>query len=289
MRLWRRGQRQEIRQGNNDNSSLYEDEDKVLWNLVEQRKKKIAVVGTCRTAGATFVTTTTARIFSQKPEMDKKISLIEMKYPAEGETKIFHTAGLDKSPLARRYTDFLTLYLEGKELPKAANLHWGINWAVWPEWTVWPEWAVSGKTEAGTETENGNHLTDFPLDKLPGKYIFADNPPIDLRLQKYDLVVAVVDPMPAEMYAGAAAYEKLTDMEASGLHVLWVLNKDNEEVNHEAVKHFLKRREWNYLPLVDGKTLYKAQYKGKLAIDEMSEEEAEPFYKLAEEIQRKLP
>lgn len=273
MRLWRRGQRQ----GKNCNSSLYEDEDKILWNLVEQRKKKIAVVGTCRGAGATFIATTTARIFSQKPELDKKISLIEMQYPAEGEGKIFHAAGLDKSPLGRRYTDFLTMHLEGKELPQAANLHWGINWA------VWPEWVVSGKAETG------NKLEDFPMDKLPGKYIFADNPPIDLQLQKYDLVVAVVDPMPAEMYAGAAAYEKLTDMEASGLHVLWVLNKDNEEVNHEAVNHFLKRREWHYLPLVEGKTLYRAQYKGKLAIDEMSEEESAPFYELAKEIQRKLP
>lgn len=285
MRLWRRGQRQENRQGKKDKSSLYEDEDKVLWNLVEQRKKKIAIVGTCRGAGATFVATTTARIFSQKPELDKKISLIEMRYPAEGEGKIFHAAGLDKSPLGCRYTDFLTLYLEGNELPQSANLHWGINWA------VWPEWAVSGKTkvDAENETENRNHLADFPMYKLPGKYIFADNPPIDSSLQKYDLVIAVVDPMPAEMYAGAAAYEKLTDMEASGLHVLWVLNKDNEEVNHEAVKHFLKRREWHCLPLVDGKTLYRAQYKGKLTIDEMSEEESAPFYKLAEEIQRKLP
>ena len=107
---------------------------------------------------------------------------------------------------------------------------------------------------------------------MPGRYIIADSPPLE-TLQQYDLVIAVIDPIPSAVYAGSSVYETLRDMETCGLPVLWVFIKDNPGVNHQSLKHFLQLREYFAVPAVSVETFCRAQYSGLLPMEVLRDEE----------------
>ena len=115
--------------------------------------------------------------------------------------------------------------------------------------------------------------------------MIADSPPLD-TLGRYDLTVAVIDPLPASVYAGAETYEIVRDMETSGLPVLWIVNRDNREVNHSGMKRFLKLREYASLPLLDAGLIYRAQNTCCLPAELMDGEAFQAAANLAERVRK---
>ena len=247
-----------------------------VWNLTgKKQKKKIAVIGISRGAGTTFVSASLAfllasvesekwytsdRIRQKNAEQivsPAQVSLLEMQRPREGESMLYYAAALDRRFREKRFTDFFALHVQGKSLPLTANLHKGINWVVWRH-------PATG--------EERMDLSAFPLEQMPGTYIIADSPPLD-TLRKYDLVIGVLDPMPAAVYAGSGMYEQLRDLETCGLPVLWVLNRDHSGVNHSALQRFLKLKNWIAVPELGREVFYKAEYSGRLAAEVIREEE----------------
>ncbi len=214
------------------------------WNLLQPRtQKRIAVVGISRGAGATFAATTLAFLL-QKSNFDGKsrianvpVTYVQMRQPEMGESMIYYEAGLDQRFGRNAFTE------EPGEKGRL-YLHKGINWSVWRHCR-----------RAGDES--GQVFRPYP-ETVPGEWVVADSPPLD-TLQQYDLTAAVIDPLPASVFAGAETYEILRDMEAAGLPVLWIVNRDNGEVNHSGLKRFLKLKEYVPLPILDPGLIFRAQ------------------------------
>lgn len=260
-----------------------------VWNLTEKNtKKKIAVTGISRRAGTTFVSVSLAFLLAsverekqykeREPQerlvLPAAVSLLEMRRPEQGDSMMYYAAALDRRFQGRRFTDFFSLYMQGETLPKALNLHKGIHWAVWRK--------PAGR-ERNELMENLRVPAAFPLEQMPGTWLIADSPTVD-TLQKYDLVIALIDPLPSSVYAGAETYERIRDMQNSGLPVLWVLNKDHPDLNHSALKRFLKLQQYEAIPLLNPELFCKAEYAGKLTVEVLDEREREPFERLKEKV-----
>ena len=243
-----------------------------VWNLsCRNEKKKIAVVGISRGAGTTFVAMSLAFLLSKNVEkeqvkeqnrgrsagLEAGAAYVELRQPAAGEAGGFFSAGLDLRFRGNRFTDFFQIYLQGRPLPPLVNLHKGINWAVWR--------TAAGSAETPAE-DGAMHLVDFPLDDLSGKWIIADDPPLEM-LHRFDLVIGVIDPLPSRIFAGMETYEALRDMAAGGTHILWILNGDNPEVNHGELRRFLRLADVRTIPLADPAVFYRAQYASCLPVE----------------------
>jgi len=259
-------------------SNVGEDMEPV-WNLTEKkRKKKIAVVGISRGAGTTFVSVSLAFLLASVENEKKtqstvspaRVSYLELRRPQPGESMVYYSASLDRRFQSRRFTDFFSLHFHGKLLPQMINLHKGINWAVWRQpMDIGDE---SGCPGADSAVNHGiKSMADFPLNQMPGEYIVADSPSLD-TLQKYDLVIGVIDPLPSAVYAGSQVYEQMRDMEMTGLPVMWVVNKDSPDVNHLSLKRYLKLTEYFAVPELDRGLFSRAQYSGRLPVELAMEE-----------------
>lgn len=292
-------------------------ESEPVWNLTQPRQqKKIAVTGISRGAGATFVATSLAFLLSQSKFVEKcrtelseqsyspqsaappakslspvPVSYVELKQPRPGESMVFFGAGLDQRFRGNRFADFFQLYQAGSwpsghQFSDSAashrspvNLHKGINWVVWRHWAQNQE-ASAAEAEIGT-CNSGRDWTRFPLEDLPGNFVIVDSPPVD-TLHRYDLVIGVIDPLPAAVYAGAEHYELLRDQAISGLPLIWAVNRDNDQVNHGALKRFLKLKEYFSVPLLKQQLFYRAQYTCRLPVELMEDEERKPLEMIAE-------
>lgn len=213
------------------------------WKLLKPKpQNRIAVVGISRGAGATFAATTLAFLlqksnFGENGRIMKvPVTYIQMRQPEPGESMIYYEAGLD-----RRFGG--SVFTESEDSCRL-HLHKGINWDVW-------------RFSRNAESEMKPVFRPYP-EKLPGEWIIADSPPLE-TLQKYNLTVAVIDPLPASVYAGTENYEILRDMETAGMPVLWVVNRDCQEVNHSGMKRFLRLKDYMSLPLLDAGLIYRAQ------------------------------
>lgn len=150
---------------------------------------------------------------------------------------------------------------------------------------IWPEAAsgIASGTAAGAGSGTGLEpaaavrsgaasVAGFPIGQLAGDYVVADSPDIE-TLRQYDLVVAVIDPMPGCVFAGAANYEKLQDLKMSGLPVIWVVNRDNDAVNHGELRRFLRLKDDLTIPLLEGRLFYESQYTCRLPVELILKEE----------------
>lgn len=262
------------------------------WNVIRRKNKfKIAVVGISRGAGATFTAMSLAFLLSKNAETGgtEGAAYVEMRCPTQGEAGAFFTASLDQRFRGKRFTDFFGLYREhgaGKQNHETAafspfssriNLHKGINWVV--------RRAKSGPACTQNKPEQID-LTAFPLDEIAGNWILADSPPLE-TLQQYDLVVGVINPLPAQVYAGAETFEILRDSEDSGVPVLWVVNQDNMDVNHGELRRFLRLKEYETVPLAGPETFFRAQYTCRLPIELLEGGTLGAMQHLADFIRRK--
>ena len=281
--------------------SVWDDEAQAaepVWNLsCREEKKKIAVVGISRGAGTTFVAMSLAFLLSKNVEKEQVkeqnrgrsaglggkgvfpegrsagraasraagqpgclaagAAYVELRQPAAGEAGGFFSAGLDLRFRGNRFTDFFRIYLQGRPLPPLVNFHKGINWVVWR--------TAAGSDETAAAAADA-HIADFPLDDLSGKWIIADDPPLEM-LHRFDLVIGVIDPLPSRVFAGTQTYEALRDLGTGGAHILWILNGDNPEVNHGELRRFLRLKDFRTIPLADPAVFYRAQYASCLPVE----------------------
>lgn len=91
-----------------------------------------------------------------------------------------------------------------------------------------------------------------------------DEPP-QAQWQRCDVLVCVVDPLPARVLAGLAQHHCLRaeqkERESRGEHsLLWVMNKENPAVDRRELERFLKIRFDAALPLLPTEFFYQAAY-----------------------------
>ena len=253
------------------------------WHLLQPvLQKRIAVVGISRGAGASFIAQTLAFLLQKSKfaeecrKAEVPVTYIQMRQPQPGESMVFFEAGLDQ-----RFGK--KAFLDGEEGADVLHLHRGINWSVWRQSRRQADQQMDGAECTEALCCSGSIFRPFP-ENVPGRWVVADSPPLE-TLRRYDLVVGLVDPLPGRVYAGAETYEVLRDLEAAGLPVLWVLNRDSREVNHSALNRFLKRKEWTPMPLMNPELVYRAQYTCCLPVELMEGACLEAAEGLAEKVE----
>lgn len=281
--------------------------------LRQQRKKKIAVIGIGRGAGATFIASSLAFLLSKFVEEEKRCAqnlqretvvrrspvhrflgqhthaamtdmptctaYVEQRAAEAGETRFYHAIGLDRVLGSRRFVDFFSLLADGQPITGQINLHKGVNWV------VHDAAALRGGMPIGRLSElAGQYIISDGLPTgrrlgwekerpfgLPGVFPHKTVGPTDAHtvfldsLQRFDLVIGVIDPLPARLFAGAEIYACLRERQQTGLPVLWLLNKDSAAVNHREVCRFLQlKRPDLTVPLFPAETIYQSQFQASL-------------------------
>lgn len=253
---------------------------------MEKKKKiKIGVAGVCSNVGTTFLAVSLAFLLARREAEKYKeaigsrktkklfttavpdcVSFVELGNAGRKKESVYFAAGLDKQFRNRRFVDFFQLCQDGLPINTRLNLHKGINWAVHRRLTKDMEWEA------------------FPIEQLAGTYVIVDEPPLE-RIHEYDCFFVVIDPLPSKLFAGAAAYEAFCDAARSGAKITWIVNKDNEEVDHGEVRRFLRLQNYISVPLYSEKVFYRSQYGGRLPIEEILREKgkAEPIQRLVQQ------
>ena len=115
---------------------------------------------------------------------------------------------------------------------------------------------------------------------MRGRYIIVGEPEIE-RLAESSIVICIVDPLPSRVQSGAElasaikenrikAGRKLSPLLNLPTPVLWVINKDNEKVNHRLLERFLGVTFDFRLPLLDARLFYAAEYSQQSITDELA-------------------
>lgn len=266
---------------------------------INRRKPIIAVVGISQGVGATFIATSLAfllskfvensgieddcgdkedvqsrrihEIFETLPKTSQEkpipapgcVSYVEICRPDTGKSSVFFEAALDRRFGDRRFTDFFKLYERNEHLGRAVNLHKGINWVVWPPLPLGEDEEEREMRLAYAAALSADRAA---LRQFAGKMVIVDSPSFHC-LKQYDLVVAVMDPLPSKVFAGAERYENLRKMQLDGMSVLWVVNRNNTAVNQKKLKRFFHLSEFFSVPLIEKPIFYEAQYSQALPIE----------------------
>ncbi len=124
-------------------------------------------------------------------------------------------------------------------------------------------------------------LSERPLwEQVRGRYIIVGEPEIE-RLAESSIVICIVDPLPSRVQSGAELASaikenrikigrKLSPLLNLPTPVLWVINKDNEKVNHRLLERFLGVTFDFRLPLLDSRLFYAAEYSQQSITDELA-------------------
>jgi hypothetical protein len=124
-------------------------------------------------------------------------------------------------------------------------------------------------------------LPERPLwEEVRGRYIIVGEPEIE-RLAESSIVICIVDPLPSRVQSGAELASaikenrikigrKLSPLLNLPTPVLWVINKDNEKVNHRLLERFLGVTFDFRLPLLDTRLFYAAEYSQQSITDELA-------------------
>ena len=117
-------------------------------------------------------------------------------------------------------------------------------------------------------------------EEVRGRYIIVGEPEIE-RLAESSIVICIVDPLPSRVQSGAELASaikenrikvgrKLSPLLNLPTPVLWVINKDNEKVNHRLLERFLGVTFDFRLPLLDARLFYAAEYSQQSITDELA-------------------
>lgn len=223
--------------------------------ISEKKKFKIAVYGISQGAGATTTAVTLAFFLSKKIEicssdmgMRKRkelITLVEMERPCARKAGLFLSLDLGRRFGIDGFYDWFDQIEKGSTGRKHLNLYNGINWV------------VHSKCEGNTCLKEREYM----LRGLPGNIIIVDSPSLE-DLEYFDVIVAVVDPMPGKIIAGVSDVKQMQKQEEKGQNVLWVINCMNRNVPLKKMEFFLRIEDCITLPLLDREMFYECEYKG---------------------------
>ena len=215
---------------------------------------KIGVVPACQGAGATFVSTSIAKLLSETDRF--KVSYVEVAKEKEaGNKMIYDSLGMDKKFVGRRFTDFYSRALEGEPSRGLTNIDEGVNWIL---------------QTPGKKSKKLGSLENLKIiNNAPGDVIVCDfslHMEMMELLTDMDVLIVVIDPMPSALIGGFEMLSLCKSLEEKGKKVCWIVNKYNDGVNKREMLKYIKIRELFYLPLIPTEELYMAEYNCMLPV-----------------------
>ncbi len=238
-----------------------EAKDKVMkrdWGNLEhgilynRKKRLIGVVGVGKGAGATFIAINLA---FKLAELVEGVTFAEGQKESVDCVKPYHILAVDKQFNQRRFIDFFKEDEAGCNVSSRMNLYKKVNWAVRLPDNYKQSSKLGCDRQQSHSPDDEHQHKEIDYRRLAGKYIIVDNP---FNAEDMDLLIGVVDPLPARILSGIDIYDKLKQFDIP--KTIWLLNKNNNHVNRRDVENFLKVKFDLEMELIPETILYKAQY-----------------------------
>ncbi len=230
-------------------------------------KLKIGVVGLTDNAGASLVAVYLARYLGG--DLGLHPALVEL-----NRSCLFDSLSLGKYFAGRDFFPFFSSTLKDESIRARRNLLYGVNWAV--------------KNPAEYEINLNPIRQQRLLNNISGNPVigimshYEDDQHMEL-LKGMEILILVIDPLPSRLLSG---YEFLCKIRASGLPVIYLINKMNQGVSKRELLSYLKVKNLLYLPMIAGEHIYGAEYSARMLYDvpQVKKQVLPTFQALAKEI-----
>ncbi len=219
-------------------------------------RMKIGIVGLTPGAGAGFVSVCLAGALAETGE--HRPAVLEL-----GDEGLYDSLAMDKHLAGREYFRFFKALRDDKSIRGRSNELYGVNWI------------LKSPAESGVSIDLlkmirlANHASgDIIICKIPDMQedIREDMQEEDLwkLLWDMDRVLIIIDPLPSKMLAG---HKLLCVLRASGLPLLYIVNKMNGGVARRELLDYLKLKKLFCFPLIEPEIIYGAEYSCRFFYD----------------------
>ncbi|NLY71293.1 MAG: hypothetical protein GX076_06410 [Clostridiales bacterium] len=201
---------------------------------------KIGILGLSQIAGTAFLAATLAKALSDQGYSPAVLEL--------GRGGLFDSLGMDKLFVGGDFFYFHNAVANDRSIRGRRNELGGINWALIPS------------EESSTNLDLykkirllNNLVGDVIISRMAG----LKGEELWKLTWEMDKIIVVIDPLPSKMLEG---YELLCELKLSELPLIYVVNKYNKGVNRRQLLSYLKLKNLKYIPMIDYKAIYGAEY-----------------------------
>lgn len=221
---------------------------------------KIGIINITPRAGASFVTMNLARALSS---YDIMTAVVE---PPKEQPYYFITTGLEqrlsKKEVSADFYSYPHEIAEGNILHKGKEtIEDGIIWIIpdprrelieqWDEQMMF-KLLYANRTASITIVDLGSEFNNHSNEEL---------------LKEFDIILAIIDPLPSEMINSQKRFEDIYKLMEKGYRVELIINKFNPGVKKNELSDFLKHEPTMYIPSFKLEDIYEAIYDCKLPYD----------------------
>lgn len=217
---------------------------------------KIGVFSFIKTSGTSFVATSLAKYLAD--QKTKPVAYIELKPDDSNEPLLYEALGMDQRFASRNFISFFEEIKARKYIKRLKNQEAGINWAL----------------RTPKDRELGISLTQLEetrlLNNICGDWVICDlgSRYSQESLEEMDVLIGVIDPMPAKLLASKKELHKFIIEDLGGRSLLWIINKYNLGVNNKLLKRFLRCKNPIMIPMIPEEWFYVAQYRCRIPFEQ---------------------
>lgn len=227
------------------------------YGIMEDRKKcMIGVAGIGSGAGATFVSMSLALCLGEK---EGGVVFAEGKCPAGDESGAYRLLCVDKAFREMNFTDYFYDAVRQSEACSQTknqklkivsdvpgNFYKNVSWIVHH-----PEMQYDGRCSR-----------QFDFSNISGRYVIVDNPLQPEEQGGFDILIAVVEPLPSRISSGLDMYRMIKQIEEDGrkTDIIFVINKNVNKGTRRSAENFLKIKFDFEMDNLTPAELYRAQY-----------------------------
>lgn len=226
-----------------------EPEQTKKYNALE--KVKVCVAGLGEGVGTTFIASNIAYYLS---ENHKSSAFVEIGDPRSKKALLYDSVAMEQRFKNRNFVDFYKAIRDGEKIRGRCNIEEGINWAI-----ITPE---DCEEKICLKEEEKWKL----INNVSGEYVIVDIGSEVLSMEElfeFDIIVAVLEPMPSKMLGAAKSFQQIKKMELRNLPIIWVVNKYNEGVIKKEVVNYLKAKGIEYINMMSPNPFFRDEYNCK--------------------------
>jgi CO dehydrogenase nickel-insertion accessory protein CooC1 len=237
---------------------------------------KIGVFSFIKTSGTSFVATSLAKYMAD--QKTKSVAYVELKHDDSCESLLYEALGMGQRFASRDFISFFEEIKARKYIKKRNNQEAGINWAL----------------RTPKDRDLGISLTQLEetrlLNNICGDWVVCDlgSRYSQESMEEMDILIGVIDPMPAKLLASKNELQKLLIEDLGGRRLLWVINKYNLGVNNKLLKRFLRLKNPIMVPLIPEEWFYVAQYHCRIPFEQTEIKKA-ALLSIEELVNRHIP
>ena len=215
-----------------------------------RRITRIGVTGLNEGNGATFVATSLACAMAEKK---MSVAFAEIREGILTKPLLYDGLAMDRRFRSRTFYDTYRILKAEGSIRGVRNMDENINWLLMTH-----DAARQGLYLTGPEKLRliGGVSEDALVCDID------DREDLETLLHEFDLIIAVIDPMPSKILSSGRLITQIKGIKAEGRGpaVCWVINKFNKGVSRRRLAEHLKIRDAVRVPLIRSDWFYTAEY-----------------------------